>query len=200
MSLWKKSTNIALSFLLVFSFVGSASATTTVNQLGLDDDQLALEEAALNNQLISKETEEDLIEIFSAIETLPDEVVEDGTEAVVEYLDEQISSDINLEQDGDVVAFGAWACSNAIGLALLTNVLPIAKITKIKEVIKSAGGAVTFAKTLVNSYNSARKFNRTKSYAIKFAVKEASKKAAPDAISAALGFFNISNVAEACFE
>lgn len=193
MSFYKKLISSVLSGVLVFSAVGSVSAA--------DSDQIALEEASLENDAyISDEQAKDLEEVFAAIETLPEDVLNEGDEAVVDYLQDNVSDGIVVKEEGDVVAFGVVGCASAIGLAIISNVFPISKITKLKSVIKTAGGATTFAKTLVKSYNSARKFKATKSAAIKIAVKAAAKKSGPDTVAAVIEIFNVGSIYGACFE
>lgn len=193
MSFYKKLISSVLSGVLVFSAVGSVSAA--------DSDQIALEEASLENDAyISDEQVKDLEEVFAAIETLPEDVINEGDEAVVDYLQDNVSDGIVVKEEGDVVAFGVVGCASAIGIAIISNVFPISKITKLKSVIKTAGGATTFAKTLVKSYNSARKFKATKSAAIKIAVKTAAKKSGPDTVAAVIEIFNVGSIYGACFE
>jgi len=179
MSFYKKLMSSILSGVLIFSAVGSVSAA--------DSDQVALEEAGLENDTyISEEQAKDLEEVFAAVETLPEDVINEGDEAVVDYLQDNVSDGVVVKEEGDVVAFG--------------NVFPIAKITKLKSIIKTAGGATTFTKTLIKSYNSARKFKATKSAAIKIAVKAAAKKSGPDTVAAVIEIFNVGSVYSACFE
>ncbi len=193
MSFYKKLFSSILSGVLIFSAVGSAAAS--------DPDQAALEEAAVEkNTYITEEQTNDLIEVLAAVEDLPKEVINEGDEAVVEFLQDNVSDGIVVKQEGDVVAFGVIGCASAIGTAIVTNVFPIAKITKLKSVIKTAGGATTFAKTLISSYNSAGKFKATKSAAIKIAVKTAAKKSGPDTIAAVLEIFNVGAIYGSCFE
>lgn len=193
MSFHKKLISSVLSGVLIFSAVGSVSAA--------DSDQVALEEAGVKNDTyISEEQATDLEEVFAAIENLPKDVINDGDEAVVDYLQDNVSDGIVIKQEGDVVAFGFIGCASAIGIAIGTNVFPIAKITKLKSIIKTAGGATTFAKTLVSSYNSARKFKATKSAAIKIAVKTAGKKSGPDIVASVIEIFNVGSIYSACFE
>ncbi|MEC2304034.1 MULTISPECIES: hypothetical protein [Heyndrickxia] len=52
-----------------------------------------------------------------------------------------------------MVTFGVWGCIGAVGTAIVTNVLPIAKIAK----LKAAGGTTTFVKNLIKFYKAARK-------------------------------------------
>lgn len=52
-----------------------------------------------------------------------------------------------------------WSCSLAIGELLVTNAIPIAKLTKIKKYVKALGGAWETAKLLVGAIKNSSSFS-----------------------------------------
>jgi len=149
------------------------------------------------NSEVDEEYQE-LLEVLLAIEALPDSVIAKGDEAVVKWLEE--NSNIPLQRQGEVVTMGVVGCISAVGTAIITNVIPIAKIAKVKSALKAAGGATKFVKTLIPAYKAAREAGKNKANAVKTAVNKAAKNASPEAKRALLEFFNIGNVYSACFE
>ncbi|UYO35237.1 hypothetical protein NF868_14480 [Bacillus zhangzhouensis] len=143
----------------------------------------------------NSEVDEELQEVLLAIEALPDSVIAKGDESVVKWLIE--NSNIPLQRHSEVVTMGVVGCISTVGTAIITNVIPIAKIAKVKSAIKAAGGAT---KTLIPAYKAARQAGESKWNAVKAAVNKAAKNASPEAKRALLEFFNIGNVYSACFE
>jgi hypothetical protein len=180
-----------LASVMIFSLALGAVGSVHANEVSVSD------ESSTNEEVVQ---EKELTEVLSAIEIMPDSVIEQGDEAIVKFIDENTSDDIEVVQDGDVIAFGAVGCASAIGTAIITNVIPFAKIAKVKTAIKAAGGATTFAKTLISTYKSARSAGATKGAAVKKGVQEAGKASAPEVQRALLEFFNVGNVYSACFE
>ncbi|MGG5179657.1 hypothetical protein ACQYAC_10050 [Bacillus sp. MM09(2025)] len=149
------------------------------------------------NSEVDEEYQE-LLEVLLAIEALPDSVIAEGDGAVVKWLQE--NSNIPVQRHSEIVTLGVVGCISAVGTAIITNVIPIAKIAKVKSAIKAAGGATKFVKTLIPAYKAARQSGKSKRNAVKIAVNKAAKKASPEAKRALLEFFNIGNVYSACFE
>lgn len=183
MKWWKKSFLMASVFMLLIS-----SLVTTVSAEEVNDGA---------NMDITEE-EQELIEIFSAIESIPDDVLEKGDSAIADWLRE--NTDVEFQEQGDVVTFGIVGCASAVGTAILTNAIPFTKLAKVKSAIKSAGGATTFVKSLVPAYKSARKAGSSKSAAVKKAVNKAASNAGPETKRALLDLFNLGNVYSSCFE
>ncbi|MCE3327156.1 hypothetical protein LB324_15610, partial [Staphylococcus aureus] len=114
---------------------------------------------------------------LTTVENIPDSVLAKGDKATNEYIQKENANLTTSDR-------GAVGCACAIGLAIASNAFSAAKITKVKEVLKAAGGAKTFAKKLVPAYKKARKSMSRKSAAIS-AVKQAGSAASPQALSAA---------------
>lgn len=187
-----KKTIIAFSSAaLLFGFGGSSyveanqinnESVTSQNDRGSKPDGISLENV----------NQEELTQFLTTIENIPDSVLAKGDKATNEYIQKENSNLMVSER-------GAVGCASAIGLAIASNVFSAAKIAKVKEVIKAAGGAKTFATKLVPAYKKARKTMGKKDASIK-AVKEAGSAASPEALSAAIGFFGVGQVYSACFE
>ncbi|WP_155260581.1 hypothetical protein [Staphylococcus delphini] len=136
--------------------------------------------------------QEELTQFLTTVENIPDSVLAKGDKATNEYIQKENSNLMTSER-------GAVGCASAIGLAIASNVFSAAKIAKVKEVIKAAGGAKTFATKLVPAYKKARETMSKKDAAVS-AVKTAGSAAGPQALSAAIGFFSVGQVYSACFE
>lgn len=145
---------------------------------------------------IEEVSEQELEELLVSIEKIPDDVLAQGDEATNEWL----SNDLGLNSSGEVTTFGVVGCTSAIGLAIASNAFAASKIAKVKEVIKAAGGARTFATKLNSSYKKLRSDGVSRSSAANQAVREAGSAAGPQALSAAVGFFSVGQVYSACFE
>lgn len=177
----KAATACACTIALSFTTVGVASASehptcATHNVLQVSR-YAALQEV----------TENQLIEVFSAIESIPDEVLaKNDSQALRSWYS-------SLRQD----RVNWFTCGSAIGFAIISNFTP-ARIVKIKSAIKTVGGAVTFAKTVYSVYKNARSKGLTARTALNAAVTQAAKAAGPDVREALLDLFGIGAVMGAC--
>ncbi|UXU27415.1 hypothetical protein MUA13_13635 (plasmid) [Staphylococcus aureus] len=136
--------------------------------------------------------QQELTQFLTTVENIPDSVLAKGDKATNEYIQKENSNLTTSER-------GAVGCASAIGLAIASNAFSAAKIAKVKEVLKAAGGAKTFATKLVPAYKEARKTMSKKDAAVS-AVKTAESAAGPQALSAAIGFFSVGQVYSECFE
>lgn len=135
-----------------------------------------------------------LVEVFSAIEEIPDPVLDRGDEAASRWLQRR------LEEDGSVFQTqGFWGCVKAIGVALASNAIPVAKILKIKKAIRAVGGVRNFVSILQAAYNYARRRGYSRLGAIKFAAHRAAEVSGVDVVNALLGLFSLDGVVRACF-
>ena len=134
----------------------------------------------------------DLTEAFSAIEEIPDSVVRQGDKAVKQWLRRRLRLDEPQDRS-------FWGCVRAIGIALVSNALPVAKILKIKAAIKAVGGARNFVSILQVAYNYARRRGYSRWGAIKFAANRAAEVSGKDVVGALLGIFSLTYVKDECF-
>ncbi|MEC1685421.1 hypothetical protein P9D85_18675, partial [Bacillus mojavensis] len=111
--LGKKNILFVMALVLLLSSIGSVSATAVSPSPEMDKEY------------------QDLVEVFSAIEALPDSVIAEGDQAVVDWLKE--NSNIPVQQKGEFVTLGVVGCVSAVGLAIVSNLIPIAKVAKIKS-------------------------------------------------------------------
>lgn len=171
------------------SFV-EASEVNNANEMV----QSAQENGSNNPDGISLENvnEQELTQFLTSVENIPDSVLEKGDKATNDYIQKENSNLTTSER-------GAVGCASAIGLAIASNAFSAAKIAKVKDVLKAAGGAKTFAQKLVPAYKEARKSMSKKDAAVS-AVKSAGSAAGPQALSAAIGFFSVGQVYSDCFE
>ncbi|MEC1693693.1 hypothetical protein P9E05_19970 [Bacillus mojavensis] len=178
--LGKKNILFVMALVLLLSSIGSVSATAVSPSPEMDKEY------------------QDLVEVFSAIEALPDSVIAEGDQAVVDWLKE--NSNIPVQQKGEFVTLGVVGCVSAVGLAIVSNLIPIAKVAKIKSAIKAAGGATKFVKALIPAYKAARRMGKSKYNSVKVAVSKAAKKASPEAKRALIDLFNLGSIYSSCFE
>lgn len=136
--------------------------------------------------------QQELTQFLTTVENIPDSVLAKGDKATNEYIQKENSNLTTSER-------GAVGCASAIGLAIASNAFSAAKIAKVKEVLKAAGGAKTFATKLVPAYKEGRKTMSKKDAAVS-AVKTAGSAAGPQALSAAIGFFSVGQVYSDCFD
>jgi hypothetical protein len=191
-----KATILSLVFLL---FSASISTSTFASEASVERTQTpnnsSSEEVIFENQ----EVIEGFEELFLAIENMPDEIAYSEDE---EMIREWLISEMNLlgNNEGEFQTFGVVGCTSAIGLAILTNAIPIAKISKVRDAIRAAGGARTFANSLITNYDLYRSAGYARNTAVNRAVRRAASDAGPETRRALLDFFNIGNVYSACFE
>lgn len=135
---------------------------------------------------------QELAKTLAAIEKIPDSVLDQGSESVVEWLNTNTDLQFGFANSGQITTYGVVGCASAVGLALLGNFFSIAKLAKVKEAIQMAGGAKTFATALITSYQATG--------SVKTAINTAARAAGPQAREALLDFFYIGTVYSACFE
>lgn len=117
------------------------------------------------------ETDSLTLEVYDGLlvlENIPDQVIAQGDAATTTYLQGKFGT----PGAGQVQAFGIVGCISAIGVAILSIVGPVSKI---KAVVKAAGGAWKLAKTLSKAYKAARKAGFSRGDAIRWARNEAVK-------------------------
>ncbi|WP_437568679.1 hypothetical protein [Sorangium sp. So ce542] len=127
---------------------------------------------------------------LSMIESIPDNVVAQGPEAVSQWLKAQTS---RVDRRGTV------GCVTAIGAAIVLN-LPVLKILKIRTVLKAVGGAGKFTRAAVKLYKRFKARGYTSQKAMKRAVATASRHAGPEAKQFLIDLFSLGAVFSACFE
>lgn len=219
MIIFKKITSILLAMTVLLGFtlfdfskaLAASNTTNENNSLDFVNEDEELETYLMENSFIN------------AIENIPDNILEDP-EAIVEWFQQNAGQNYKFETDGEnliidgktenslfmmktsgtqnskIQTFGVATCVGAIGTALVTGILPIAKITKIKNALKAVGGTSRFVKNLMAHYkfNRNRGWSRSKSYDDAF--DRATKAYGPE-IKRELGaLFGITAVYGACFE
>ncbi|WP_445002022.1 hypothetical protein [Exiguobacterium alkaliphilum] len=150
-------------------------------------------------------SEEDLelIELLTAIENMPDEIILQGEDAIKAHLESEVSFHLELNENGESVVFRVASvssiagCVGAVGTALVVNFTP-AKILKIKSALKSVGGATKFVKAVKPYYQMSREDKLSKTASLNQAVRLAAKDAGPDTREALLDLFGVSSVVGSC--
>ncbi|MBX6765274.1 MAG: hypothetical protein IRY88_16630 [Rubrobacteraceae bacterium] len=138
-----------------------------------------------------------LVDTFSAVEDLPDSVVVQGEKATREWLSNRLGVDAELA--GIYQPQGIFGCASAIGVALVSNAIGIAKILKIRAAIRAVGGAYRFARIIVNAYRVARGRGLGRLAAIRYAARRAAIVSGEDVYGPLLALFSLGSVVDACF-
>ncbi|KAI4129038.1 MAG: hypothetical protein LQ338_002454 [Usnochroma carphineum] len=92
---------------------------------------------------------------FETIASIPDSVLDDGPEAVKQWVLAHESNPQPQTRSATLVARQGWfqvaKCAFAIGKAIVENALPISKLRRVKELIEVLGGAKAVAKMLLKA-------------------------------------------------
>ncbi|KAL8678348.1 MAG: hypothetical protein Q9224_006260 [Gallowayella concinna] len=95
-----------------------------------------------------------LEDAFDTIANIPDNVLDDGPEAVKQWVLAH-QSQPHLTTRSELVERQGWMqvakCALAIGKAIAENALPVSKLRRIKELVKVLGGAKEVAKMLLKA-------------------------------------------------
>ncbi|MCY9516764.1 hypothetical protein [Paenibacillus apiarius] len=89
---------------------------------------------------------------------------------------------------------------SAVVVALASLVYAPAKLAKIKDAMKAAGGTVKFVNKVLETYKVAKGMGLSTMEAIKMGVQDAAKTAGKEVIEAVIGFFGVGAIYSACFE
>lgn len=138
-----------------------------------------------------QEVDPEMEEVFIFIESIPDEVLMDE-EAYDQWIQENMPTKWTTSERVNWVACGA-----AAGAALVGS-LPPAKILKLKQTFKAAGGAIKFFKKFKPVYDKARNSGKSYRDAVGEGAKVAGGESWPEIQQALLDFFAVGAVAGAC--
>lgn len=185
--------SILLAFCLVFSAFGPINAdASTTEPLTLEDEQFEM-----------------LEELLMAIDNIPDEVIQSNNQIVImtwiknNVENTTLKSNLGLainkfRNQGEVTTHGVVSCAGAVLSALASNLFAPLKITKIKAVIKAAGGVTKFVQKIKSAYDSYRKLGYNRQLAFNRAIDAAAGKASADVKAAIQDFFGITGLLAAC--
>ncbi|MED1738175.1 hypothetical protein P4U97_01320 [Bacillus swezeyi] len=207
MSILTHQKKIILAVVTVFLF--SVLGTTAVQATESQGNQSAVQDPTILQDPDVQEALPDLMtseEALSAIENIPESVVNQGSEAILDWFknnieDPALLAEINAaieKSDKPFHTEGVWGCISSVGVALVTLAWAPAKLLKIKKALKALGGVGTFVRKSISYFNYYKKKYRSKSTAWKKAISKAAKKASPDIQKALLGFFGVTAIYDAC--
>lgn len=173
-----------------------------------------------------------LSSLLLAIESIPDSVVEQGGDVIAQWLEEEMGTQVIVKNDKlffpevtkqtrvveDPVSFSRsfesfsmvqarsvdWGvCARVVGLAIVSNGIPFAKILKLKKTLKQMGGAFKTVKKIYAEYKDLRTNppRHTKKSAIDNAIKNVAGKnnLQGEVKDAFLDFFGIAAIQQSCF-
>ncbi|MEC1583695.1 hypothetical protein P9D48_20800 [Bacillus subtilis] len=201
----KYKSNIILTVVSIFLF--SILGTTAVEAVEPKDDSL-VRNASLEKEfpnLLSNQ------KALYAIEDIPESVINQGSEAILDWFrnnidDKTIVKDLNAavarteQSDTQFTTLGVISCTAAVGAAIAGMVFYPAKLLKVKKGLKALGGAKTFVTKTYQYYNYYKKKYRSKRTAWDKAVAKAAKKAGPQVKDAIMDFFGLTAIVGACIE
>ncbi|WP_019421323.1 hypothetical protein [Paenibacillus sp. OSY-SE] len=133
--------------------------------------------------------------VLDAIERMPDSVINSGPDAIIEWLNTNTEFQIS-----EFETSGAIGCVSAVVVALASLVYAPAKLAKIKDAMKAAGGTVKFMNKVLETYKVAKGMGLSTMEAIKMGVQDAAKTAGKEVVEAIIGFFGVGAIYSACFE
>ncbi|MCE5170911.1 hypothetical protein LQV63_16525 [Paenibacillus profundus] len=135
--------------------------------------------------------------VLDAIERMPDSVINSGPDAIIEWLNTNTEFQIS-----EFETSGAIGCVSAVVVALASLVYAPAKLAKIKDAMKAAGGTVKFVNKdkVLETYKVAKGMGIGTMEAIKMGVQDAAKTAGKEVVEAIIGFFGVGAIYSACFE
>lgn len=120
----------------------------------------------------------------------------------IEYLRSTIKGEINQAE------FSFFACLGGIGEAIVFNVIPVAKLAKIKRIVDASGGSLKFANKVLDSYIKYTEVKKPNSRVRKYTNREAFKKALEDvnrqfphlnAMDALYELLSVKSIIDGCF-
>lgn len=157
---------------------------------------------------------EELDPFFVLLEELPMEIAEAGIVESVEWLNinkgeefdgaEFVADGENLKtvelNDGVIETYGwGFACINSVIIALAANLIPWAKILKVKKAAKLVGGLNTVVKNTIRAYKHQRNLGYSKKNAMKRAVDVVGRTFPADTKQAFIDVFSLGGVMGNCF-
>ncbi|MFI3605831.1 hypothetical protein [Vagococcus fluvialis] len=145
MNILKKTKLLCVIGLLIIGLVPFSFASTSV--YAAEDNTFSAEQ-----NKYSQVSESEIESLLSTIENIPDNILESGsTSEANDYL-EPFSNNV-------ISPMGAWECSLAIAGLVVTTAVPIAKLAKIKKLVKSLGGGVKAAKIIFGASLASEKWS-----------------------------------------
>ncbi|MED3469337.1 hypothetical protein P4485_26465 [Bacillus thuringiensis] len=144
---------------------------------------------------------------LSAIENIPNDVLNQGDKEIIEWFKAETGLAVYIENDIlkfkdssklQMYGFNTAGCISAIGIALVTNGIPLTKITKVKSALNALGGTANAVKKIKTYYDKYRFNGFSRNDSFKKALNSASSGLAKDLQSSLLDFFNLTNVVANC--
>ena len=115
---------------------GSLANTTSVSAAEINPSTYSLEEKAEMDKAFK---------VLSVIESIPDSVLAEGSDSVNQWMAENnydgLFQVMDAIENDEAVAYGVAGCVSAVGIAIVSNVFSITKLTKIKSALQALGGA-----------------------------------------------------------
>ncbi|MBC1435784.1 hypothetical protein HB848_10570 [Listeria rocourtiae] len=168
----------------------------------MTNEELGIKEGDYN------EDEMEVVEkIYTAVEEIPESVVNSGESNTVEWLEEETGYPVALTNDDKLQFYvedpnqistrGVLGCAVAIGTAIFAVGFPASKILKLKAALKALGGATKFAKQFYVSYRYYAK-KRTKAAALKKTINSIGKNLKADMRNALYDLLGITAIIDQC--
>lgn len=113
-----------------------------------------------------------------------------------------------IKDDSMQTNFSFTACLGGIGEAIVFNVIPVAKLAKIKKIVTASGGSLKFANKVLTKYIKYTEVKKPNSRVRKYTNKTAFKKALEDvnkefphlnAMDALYELLSVNSIIKGCF-
>lgn len=180
-------------------FVSLSTATAmTVTSAGIGQAHPEAADTAppveLSNEVINSLDAVELEEALLFIELIPDYALESEA-AFNNWLETEVEPFLSGQSRVNV-----GACSWAITKAVVANAFVFTKITKLRQIIRAAGGAGAVARKASDAYNKARQQGKSHAAAIRAASDAVAVHGGPEAQALLLELFSIDAVINNCFK
>lgn len=197
--MFKRKTLAITASLLLFSSISVPISKAAESSTPIESSTNTLS----NSEYNFKEIETAL----SAIENIPNDVLNQGNEEIIQWFKIETGLQVYIENDIlkfkdtsqiQMYGFNTAGCISAIGIALVTNGIPLTKITKVKSALNALGGTANAVKKIKKYYDKYRFNGFSRNDSLKKALNNASSGLAKDLQSSLLDFFNLTNVIANC--
>ncbi|PWU69433.1 hypothetical protein [Gracilibacillus dipsosauri] len=197
---------LLVAALLVSAIGPTGSVFAQENQVPNPNSNLDILELNLDGEHDGDQVDPFVLDILSAIENIPAELVNSGDDsAIAEWVEQEsgvetkvVNGVLKFDPFGNQLNFNVFACVGAIGMAIVSNGIPLTKILKVKKFIDQFGGTVKFVKSVKYFYDKYRKDNLSRKAALKKAVNKVSARVGSSTKEALLDFFGISAIIGSC--
>lgn len=108
--------------------------------------ELEADQASQNNSF-SELSEDPMVQLFTAVEKLPDELLQSRNKRDIKQF--MLENDVNLKFSGEKTKRDLPGCIASISWVVVSTAFGVAKLAKVKQFVRATGGARKAAKVLM---------------------------------------------------